>query len=332
MKSKARITAIGSYVPEKVLSNDDLEKIVDTSDEWIVQRTGMKERRIAAENEFTSALCIQAVNDLIKRYNVKIQEVDMIIVSTSTSDFAFPSTACLIQDAFGIPDAGAIDVNAACAGLTYGLHLANGLITSGLHRKVLVVAGETLSKVTDYTDRTTCILFGDGAGALLVEYDEENPSFLSHIQDTKGNGTNHLYRTALRNEWNGEPLNASEKMVQNGREVYKWATRSVPEGMDRLLKQADMKMEDLNWFVPHSANLRMIESICEKTNLPIQKVLTSMEYYGNTSSASILLALDLALKDGRLSQGDVLLLFGFGGGLTYNGLIAKWGVPPAIKE
>lgn len=332
MKSKARITAIGSYVPTKVLSNDDLEKIVDTSDEWIVQRTGMKERRMAAENEFTSALCIHAVEDLIKRYNVTIEDVDMIIVSTTTSDYAFPSTACLIQDAFGIPNTGAIDVNAACAGLTYVLHLANGLITSGLHRKVLVVAGETLSKVTDYSDRTTCILFGDGAGALLVEYDEENPSFLSHIHDTKGNGANHLYRTALRKEWKGEPLLDSEKMVQNGREVYKWATRSVPEGIERLLKQAGMEMEELNWFVPHSANLRMIESICEKTGFPIEKVLTSMVYYGNTSSASIVLALDLAVKDGRLSEGDVLLLFGFGGGLTYNGLIAKWGVPLAIKE
>ncbi|MGG3571623.1 ketoacyl-ACP synthase III [Bacillus gobiensis] len=332
MNSKARITAIGSYVPNKIMSNDDLEKIVDTSDEWIVQRTGMKERRIAAENEFTSTLCIRAVNDLIKRYGVNIQDVDMIIVPTTTSDFAIPSTASMIQDAFGIPEAGAIDVNAACAGLTYGLHLANCLITSGLHRKVLVIAGETLSKVTDYTDRTSCVLFGDGAGAMLVEYDAEQPSFLSYIQDTKGSSGKHLYRTALRNEWYGEPLRDSEKMVQNGREVYKWATRTVPEGMEKLLEQANMKMKDLNWFVPHSANLRMIESICEKKGFPIEKVLTSMVYYGNTSSASIVLALDLAVKDGRLTQDDVLLLIGFGGGFTYTGLIVKWGVPSNIKE
>jgi 3-oxoacyl-[acyl-carrier-protein] synthase-3 len=326
MKSKARITAIGSYVPEKILSNHDLEKLVDTSDEWIVQRTGMRERRITGENEFTSTLCIHAVQDMINRYNVPIHDVDMIIVSTTTSDFAFPSTACLIQDAFEIPDTGAIDVNATCAGFTYALHLANSLVTSGLHYKVLVVAGETLSKVTDYTDRSSCVLFGDGAGAMLVEYDADHPSFLAHIQDTKGNAAKHLYRTAYRKEWNGEPLNDSEKMVQNGREVFKWAARSIPEAMERLLEKAGMEMNELDWFVPHSANLRMIESICEKTGFPIEKALTSMAYYGNTSSASIVLALDLAVKDGRLSQNDVLLLFGFGGGFTYTGLIMKWGI------
>lgn len=186
--SKAKITAIGTYAPSRRLTNADLEKIVDTSDEWIVQRTGMRERRIADEQQFTSDLCIEAVKDLKSRYEGTLDNVDMILVATTTSDYAFPSTACRVQEYFGWESTGALDINATCAGLTYGLHLANGLITSGLHQKILVIAGETLSKVTDYTDRTTCVLFGDAAGALLVERDEETPGFLASVQGTSGNG------------------------------------------------------------------------------------------------------------------------------------------------
>ncbi|GIN65861.1 MULTISPECIES: ketoacyl-ACP synthase III [Bacillus] len=323
--SKARISAIGAYVPEKRLTNEDLEKIVDTSDEWIVQRTGMKERRLASEWEFTSDLCIRAVEDLKNRYHGTLDDVDMIIVSTTTADYAFPSTACQIQEYFGWSDTGAVDVNATCAGLTYGLHIANGLITSGLHRKILVVAGETLSKVTDYTDRSSCVLFGDGAGALLVEREEKAPGFITFVQGTKGDGARHLYRTGLRSDLKGEKLLGAGKMVQNGREVYKWAARSIPEGIKKLLEQAKMDLGDIDWFVPHSANLRMIESICEKAGIPLEKALTSVEWFGNTSSASIVLALDLAVKNKKLKEGDTVLLYGFGGGFTYTGMLVKWG-------
>ncbi|KAA6453441.1 ketoacyl-ACP synthase III [Bacillus swezeyi] len=325
--SKARISAIGTYVPEKRLTNEDLEKIVDTSDEWITQRTGMKERRLASKQEFTSDLCIKAVENLKDRYKGTLDDIDMIIVSTTTADYAFPSTACQIQEHFGWSDIGAVDVNATCAGLTYGLHMANGLITSGLHRKILVISGETLSKVTDYTDRTSCILFGDGAGALLVERDETAPGFITFVQGTKGDGARHLYRTGLRSDLKGEQLAGEGKMIQNGREVYKWAVRTIPDGIKTLLKQADMNLEDIDWFVPHSANLRMIESICEKAGIPTEKALTSVEWFGNTSSASIVLALDEAVKNDKLKKGDTLLLYGFGGGFTYTGLIVKWGVP-----
>lgn len=188
LNSKAKLTALGTYVPERILTNADLEKLVDTSDEWIVQRTGMRERRIAAEDQYVSDLCIQAVTRMINLYNVNINEVDMIIVATSTPDYYFPSTASRIQAHFNIPDTGSMDVSAACAGFTYGLHLANGLITGGLHRKVLVVGAETLSKITDYTDRTTCVLFGDGAGAALVEYDEDEGSFLTADIGSYGQG------------------------------------------------------------------------------------------------------------------------------------------------
>lgn len=323
-RSKARITALGTYVPEKRLTNEDLEKIVDTNDEWIVQRTGMKERRIAADNEFASTLAFQAIENLIKKYQKDVSDVDCILVSTTTPDYTFPSVASQIQEHFRIKRTGAMDLNAACAGFTYGLHVANGLITSGLHRKILLVATETLSKITNYTDRTTCILFGDGAAAILVEKDELMPSFITSHMGTFGEGGVHLYRSNLSTTIHGQPLNPSGKLVQNGREVYKWASRTLPTGIEELLQQAGMKFDDIDWFVPHSANLRMIESICERSGLSLDKTLTSVEYMGNTSSVSIPLALQTGINEGKLKNGDTVLVYGFGGGLTHAGLIMKW--------
>lgn len=324
--STARITAIGTYVPEKKLTNADLEQMVDTNDEWIVQRTGMRERRIAGDHEYSSSLAFEAVENLLQQYDQDLMDVDCIIVSTTTPDYAFPSVACQIQGHFHIPGTGAFDLNATCAGFTYALHLANGLITSGLHRKILVVTTETLSKVTDYTDRSTCILFGDGAAAVLVEKDEQQPSFIAAHMGTNGEGGIHVYRTNLSTSMHGESLQTSGKMVQNGREVYKWATRTVPLGIEALLNQAEMQVDDIDWFVPHSANFRMIESICEKSGIPIEKALTSVEYCGNTSSVSIPLALQIGMNEGKLKNGDTLLLYGFGGGLTHAGHILKWNV------
>ncbi|WP_212973671.1 ketoacyl-ACP synthase III [Bacillus sp. J14TS2] len=327
MQSKARITAIGTYVPSRILSNADLEKFVDTNNEWIIKRTGMKERHITEENEFTSDLCIKAVEKLIQDYNKSVEDVDLIIVSTSTADYAFPSVACQVQEHFKMKHTGAFDLNATCAGFSYALHVANGLVSSGLHKKVLVIGGETLSKVTDYTDRSSCVLFGDGAGAVLVESDEENPSFITSVLDTNGEGGIHLYRSGLSKQMNGNELLGDGNMVQNGREVYRWATRTVPNGVQTLLERANMGTEDIDWFVPHSANLRMIESICEKSNISMDNTLYSVENMGNTSSASIPLALDLGIKEGKLHYGDTVILYGFGGGLTYTGLIVNWGVP-----
>ncbi|MWV46653.1 beta-ketoacyl-ACP synthase III [Paenibacillus sp. HJL G12] len=325
--SKARITAIGTYVPERRMTNEDLEKLVDTNDEWIVQRTGMRERRISGEQEFTSDLCIRAVENLMQTYGKNVEDVDLIMVATTTADYPFPSVACLIQEHFNIKSTGAFDLNATCAGFAYGLHVANGLISSGLHRKVLVVGGETLSKVTDYTDRATCILFGDGAGAVLVEADEVNPGFLASIQGTDGSGGMHVYRSGISKSMHGLSLQGDGHMVQNGREVYKWATRTVAAGIKELLSRAHMNIEDIDWFVPHSANLRMIESMCEKSGFSLENTLYSVEYMGNTSAASIPLALGLGVQEGKLKHGETLLLYGFGGGLTHAGLVIRWGVP-----
>ena len=322
--SKARITAIGSYVPERRLTNNDLEKLVETNDEWITKRTGIKERRIAHEEEFTSDISYKAVRNLMERSKKSIDDVDMIIVSTLTPDFKTPSVASLVQAKLGIHNAGAIDLNAACAGFTYGLHLANALITSGLHRKILVIGAETLSKITDYEDRSTCILFGDGGGAVLVEYDEHNPSFLASHLGSEGEKGSSLYCSNLSSRMFEEELTNSGKIVQNGREVYKWAVTTVPKGVQRVLDQASISLRDVNWFVPHSANLRMIESICEKIDFPLEKTLYSLVNYGNTSSATIPLSLDKALIEGNIRNGDKMLLYGFGGGLSYAGLLIHW--------
>ena len=330
MKSKAIITAIGAYVPERILSNADLEKLVDTSDEWIVQRTGMRERRIAAEHEFVSDLATRAVEDLIRRYAVRVEDVDMIIVASSTVEYAFPSAASRVQANLRIPHTGVLDVNAACAGFTYGLQLANSLVTSGLHRKVLVIGAETLSKITDYTDRTSCVLFGDGAGAVLIEEaGEAEGGFLAAISGTNGEGGIHLYKAGLSNQMNGVALQGNGALVQNGREVYKWAVRMVPEQLTAMITQAGLLPEQIDWFVPHSANLRMIEAMCERGPIELERTLTSVEYRGNTSAASIPLALKLAVDEGRLKYGQQLALLGFGGGLTYSGVIVRWGVPDA---
>ncbi|MCP1491765.1 3-oxoacyl-[acyl-carrier-protein] synthase-3 [Peribacillus frigoritolerans] len=323
-KSKARITAIGSYVPEKRLTNKDLEKMVETDDEWIVKRTGIKERRIAHEEEFTSDIGYKAVKDLMERYDKSVEDVDMIIVCTFTPDFNTPSVASLVQAKLGIKNTGAIDLNAACAGFTYGLHVANGLVTSGLNKKILVIGADTLSKLMDYEDRATCILFGDGGGAVLVEYDEKQPSFLSSHLYSEGEGGKHLYSSNLSTRINGEDLNDSGNLVQNGREVYKWAVTTVPKGMQTVMENAEYQLNDVDWFVPHSANLRMIESICERSGFPIERTLYSLVGYGNTSSATIPLSLEIGIKEGKLRGGEKILLYGFGGGLAQAGLLIDW--------
>lgn len=324
--SKARITALGSYVPERRLTNFDLEKMVDTNDEWIVKRTGIKERRIAHEREFTSDLAYKAVLNLIERSGKSVDDVDLIIVCTLTPDYKTPSVASTLQAKLGIKDTGAFDLNAACAGFTYGLHVANGLITSGLNKKVLVIGAETLSKVTDYTDRSTCILFGDGAGAVLVEYDEELPGFIASHLGSEGEQGHHLYSTNLSNAMNDADLLNHGYIVQNGREVYKWAVTSVPVGMRSVMNNSPFELADIDWFVPHSANLRMIESICDKSQFPLERALYSLVDYGNTSSATIPLALDLGMREGKIKNGDKILLYGFGGGLAYAGLLIHWNI------
>ncbi|MBL0389438.1 ketoacyl-ACP synthase III [Tumebacillus sp. ITR2] len=323
-ESRAGITALGVYTPERVLSNADLEQMVETSDEWIVQRTGMRERRIAAPDEFTSDLCVAAVQQMIETYNVSVEDVDLILVSTTTPDYPFPSVASQVQAQLQIPNAGALDISAACAGFVYALHMANGLITSGLHRKVLVIGAETLSKVVNAEDRTTSILFGDGAGVALVEWEEHNPSFLYSHLGSEGAGGKSLYRTGLSSRMGDLELLGDGKIVQNGREVFKWAVNTIVRDVPLLVEKAGLSLDDIDWFVPHSANLRIIEASAERLKFPMEKTLHSLEYFGNTSSATIPLALQLGLQEGKIQNGDTILLYGFGGGLVYAGMVLRW--------
>lgn len=321
--SQAAITAIGSYAPEQLITNADLERMVDTDNEWIVRRTGIAERRQAAADQFTSDLAIAAAQDLFRRFPSASQDVDAILVATISPDMPSPSVASRVQLAIGATNCLALDLNAACAGFVSALQLANGLIMTNAYHKVLVIGAETLTKLTDYADRSTCILFGDGAGAVLMERSEEG-AMLASSAVTDGSGGFHIYATGLSNVGDGQPLLGEGKLVQNGREVYKWALSAVPEGALQLLSALGKSIGELDWFVPHSANLRMIEGICERLELPADKALHSVTQYGNTSSASIPLALDVAYKAGKLAPGQLLVLYGFGSGLTQSGIALRW--------
>lgn len=327
-RSNTVITGIGSYVPERILSNADLERIVDTSDEWIVQRTGIRERRIAEDNQYTSDLCIQAVHNLAERSGASLSDVDYIIVATSTPDTFVPSVASRVQAVFGMEHCGTIDIQAACAGFTSAIQLANGLLLSGQYKKIIIIGAETLSKATDYTDRTTCILFGDGAGALLLEAVDSNSSgdVLAVSSNTDGTGGHLLYRSSLSPTIGETELVASSNIVQNGREVYRWAVSQVSAGISELMRDNGYTTDQINWFIPHNANQRIIDALCERTGFTAQQALSSIEQYGNTSAASIPLALDAAVKDGLVLPGQLLLLYGFGGGLTQSGVIIRWSI------
>ncbi|HEK9099486.1 ketoacyl-ACP synthase III [Bacillus cereus] len=323
MISKARITAIGTYVPEKKLTNFELEQMVETNNDWIIQRTGIHERRITRPDEFTSDLCVSAVKDLMHRYNKKVEDVDLIIVATSTPDFPFPSVSSIIQDQLHITQTGAIDLSAACAGFVYALHTANGLISSGLHKKVLVIGADTISKITDYTDRSTCILFGDGAGAVLVERDEQSNGFIGFHLGSDGRGAQHVYRSGLSKKVNDIELIDTQCLVQNGREVFRWVVRNIPDSIRKILEKTQTSLDQVDWFIPHSANLRLIEPICEKLEYPLEKTLYSLVNYGNTSAATIPLALDLGIREGKVKNGDRVLMYGFGSGLVHAGQLLE---------
>ncbi|GAC1575934.1 MAG: beta-ketoacyl-ACP synthase III FabHB [Candidatus Elarobacter sp.] len=323
VRSSLRIEAMGTFVPEKRLTNDDLSQMVETDNAWIVRRTGIFERRISGELEFSTDLCVGAVRDMESR-GATLDGVDYIIGCTVTPDYGFPSMAAQLQHRLGLRNCGAVDVAAACAGFVYGLDLADALLTSGRARRVLVAAGETLSKVIDYTDRATCILFGDGAGVAIVSADPGAPdTLLARRAGCDGASGKELYVTGLRNEMAG--LVESEPVLrQNGRAVYEWAVGNVTAGIAQMLENAGLTPADVDWFIPHSANARMIDLICKRSGIARERTLTSLEYYGNTSSASIPLALAPAINDGRVRAGDIVLLYGFGGGLVENGMLLRW--------
>ncbi len=320
----ARISAIGMAVPEKLIPNAYFESLIETTEEWIVSRTGIQTRYHAGPDEFTSDLCVKAVQDLAAQYpNVSLEDVDMILVATTSPDQPMPSMACRVQYKLSLTKAGALDIYAACAGFSYGVIMAKGLIAGGVHKKVLVIGGETLSKITDFTDRTSCMLFGDGAAAVLIEADETGNIGVG-ITGASGEGGPDLYLSGLAESIDGQALKMNRCIVQNGKKVFKWAVTKVAEQMPILAAANGLSLEDIDWFIPHSANLRIIEAICKETGFPMEKTLESIVDFGNTSSASIPIALYQGIKSGKVKQGDKIMIFGFGGGLAYAGVVITW--------
>jgi 3-oxoacyl-[acyl-carrier-protein] synthase III len=323
MMNQARLSAIGMAVPEKCISNSYYETLIDTSDEWIQSRTGIKTRYHTEADEFTSHLCVKAVENMVDRYGVRLDDVDMIIVSTVTPDQPMPSMACQVQYRLHMPHAGAFDAYAACAGFSYGVVLAKGLIAAGTHRKVLVIGADSLSKVTDFTDRTSCVLFGDGAGAVLIEA-AETGNIGACITGANGENGADLYISGFAETIDGQALKMNRTIVQNGKKVFKWAVTKVAEQMQVLAQKNGLTLDQIDWFVPHSANLRIIEAICNETGFPMHKVLESIVDYGNTSSASIPIALSNGIETGKVKKGDKVMILGFGGGLAYAGAVLEW--------
>lgn len=326
---KAIITGTGAFAPEKILTNQDLEQMVDTSEEWIISRTGIKERRIASAEESTSVLSLKAAHQALTRAGVSGEDLDLILVATVTPDMLFPATACLIQDALGAKRSAAFDLEAGCTGFIYGLVVAQQFIENGMYRKVLVIGAETLSKITDYRDRRTCILFGDGAGAVLLEgtdRDGEEGILASELgSDGSGGDLLRLQAGGSRYPVSQSTLDQNLHTIEmEGNQIFKFAVRIVNKTSLNLLKKAGLTRDDLDFLVPHQANSRIIDSAAKRLHLSPHQIVSNLHRYGNTSSASIPMALDEAVEKGMIKAGDTVLLVGFGAGLTWGGCLLRW--------
>lgn len=321
------IIGTGYYVPEKILSNFDLEKMVDTSNEWIIDRTGICERRIADPEAATSELALHAAQNALTNAGVEAKELDLIIVCTLTPDTIIPSTACRIQDKLGATNAGAFDLVAACSGFVYGISVGTQFIKSGMCKKVLVIGAEILSKHVNWEDRNTCVLFGDGAGAAVLGVVETGLGVLGMDFGSDGSGGDSLIIPA-----SGTLHPATAKTIQSGmhyihmsgKDVFKFAIKMMGETVLKSLDRAGLETENINCLVPHQANIRIIQSSAKRLHLPMEKVVVNIEKYGNTSAASIPIALAEAAESGRIKKGDVVVLVGFGGGLTWASCVMKW--------
>lgn len=321
------ILGTGKYVPERRLTNQELEQMVETNDEWIVTRTGIRERRIAAPEQATSDLAYEASVRALEAAGITADQLDLIIVATITPDMFFPSTACLLQEKLGAKKAAAFDLSAACSGFIYGLANASGFIKMGMYRHVLVVGAECLSRITDYTDRNTSILFGDGAGAVVLGQVPEGRGFKSFKLGADGSGGE-----LLRVCGGGSRLPSSEQTLtdrrhyieMNGRDVFKFAVRIMGSAAEEALSMAGLGKADIDLLVPHQANIRIIQSALERLDLPEEKAMINLDRYGNVSAASIPLALAEAVEEGRVKEGDCLVLVGFGGGLTWGASVLIW--------
>lgn len=324
---RSKIISTGSYTPDRILTNHDLEKMVDTSDEWITERTGIKERRIASEGQSTSDLAYEASKKALKNAGLKAKDIDLIIVATVTPDMIFPSTACLLQSRLDAKKAAAFDINAACSGFIYGLSVADSFIRSGNYKRILLVGAETLSKFTDWQDRTTCVLFGDGAGAVILETTTGDSGIISTHLHSDGSLWEllNLPGGGSKNPASKETLDKRMHFIKmKGNETFKVAVRALEGIADETLKKNNLKSSQLSSLIPHQANLRIIQATASRLGISMDKVVVNIDRYGNTSAASIPIALDEAVRTGRIREGDYVLFEAFGGGLTWASAMIKW--------
>jgi 3-oxoacyl-[acyl-carrier-protein] synthase-3 len=325
----AHVIGWGIEVPERVLTNHDLEQMMETSDEWITERTGIKERRLADGRDNTVTLGLRAAHQALRQANVLPDELDLIIVATSSLTYLFPATACLIQDQLGATRAGAFDILAACTGFIYALGIAAAQIKSGAIDTALVIGTETLSRLVDWNDRGTCILFGDGAGAFVVQASDIPGGIHEVVLHSDGSGGDLLYAySGMRSGWDGASPSPQVNIFMNGREVFRFASRVMVTATQEVIARAGVKLDDIALIVPHQANLRIIEAAARGLKLPLERFMINIERYGNTSTASIPIAIVEAVQAGRIKPNDKILLVGFGAGLTWGAALIEWAVKP----
>ncbi|MFD1174302.1 beta-ketoacyl-ACP synthase III [Oceanobacillus picturae] len=307
------VLGTGHYLPTKVVTNKDMEKLVDTTDEWIRTRTGIEERRFAEDDIDTSDMAFYAAKQALEEANVTVDEIDLILTATVTPDTPFPSVSCMIQERLGAKNAAALDVSAACSGFMYGMITAKQFIETNAYKKILVIGAEKLSKITNWEDRSTCVLLGDGAGAAVIGEVSEGKGILSFELGSNGAGGKELYQ------------NEQDMLVMNGREVYKFAVRQMPESTMNVIDKAGLKKEDVDYLIPHQANIRIMEAARERLEISEDRMATTIKKYGNNSAASIPMALSEAAKEGKIKDNDIVVLVGFGGGLTWGAVTLRWG-------
>ena len=332
---RAQVIGWGYYVPRRVVTNHELSQRLDTTDEWIVERTGIRERRMAADDESTATMSIVAAEQALRVASADPQDIDLIIVATATPDYLFPATACLVQRSIGATRAAAFDLGAGCSGFVYALAMGAQAIESGASREVLVIGAETLSRITNWTDRGTCVLFGDGAGAVLLRVGSGPGGIIATHLGADGTGAEWLILPAggSRQPASHETVAAGLHTIQmDGQKVFRFATKAIPSATRKLLEQAGVTLEQVDLFIAHQANSRILESAAERLGLPMEKMFTNLDRYGNTSAASIPIALCEAIEQGRLLPGQRAVLVGFGAGLTWGAALLEWAGKPAVKK
>jgi len=320
----SRIAGTGSYLPEKVLTNADLEKMVETNDEWIVSRSGIRERHIAADGETTGDLAFHAATRALEAAGLAAADIELIVLGTTTPDLIFPSTACLLQHRLGANGCAAFDVNAACSGFVYALSVADQFIRAGQVKNALVVGAETLSRMVDWTDRSTCVLFGDGAGAVVLKADAEAGIISTHLHADGGKKALLYNPVGVSVGFDAELPNCGVKVMMAGSDVFKYAVKALDSVVDETLAANGLDKSDLDWLIPHQANLRIIEATARRLQMPMERVIVTVDRTGNTSAGSVPLALDEAVRSGRVQRGQLLLLEAFGGGFTWGSALIRY--------